>query len=191
MALRHTYSFFIAALCLMSVGCCGYYRNAGCLGSNCATCGVADMCCDEPSCCCPEPSCCCEEPSCCCPEPSCCCEEPSCCCPEPACGCPTDVGCGSPVCGSPVMRRCRLLQRLRNAFCGCSSYGDYGGCSCDVYCGDWHSYPPSGCAKCDSYGNYIGEHRVPSGARRMNVARRPRGLDESLTITEEDETTYR
>ena len=146
------YTLILAVVCAASVGCCGNLANR-CLSGGCgaccdpcascgcpdATCGCPDTCCDPcASCGCPDASCgcpdtCCDPcASCGCPDASCGCPD-TCCDPCASCGCP-DASCGCPDtccdtcttavgCGSPVIGQCRLMQRIRNAFCGCSGCG--------------------------------------------------------------------
>ena len=159
MSTRHVYSIIMGMVCIASIGCCGCLRNAcsgsygGQVYSDCATCG-------------------CPEASCCCPDAACGCPEASCCCPDVCSGCPGEVCCGSPVVGV-----CPLLQRIRNAFWGCS------GCGCETYYGDSTS-----CPSC--YGNEVGNYQSPSVSRRPSLAGR-RKLDEALRFAEEDQPTYR
>ena len=166
MATRQLFSLILAVVCTASVGCCGNLANrclsGGCMGccdpcatcgcpdATCgcpdATCGCPDTCCDtccDAACGCPDAACGCPD-SCCdaacgCPD-ECCDPCASCGCPDASCGCPTNC-CSSVGCGSPVVGRCRLLQRMRNALCGCSGCGD-------LYWSEWHNNPPCNCNSC-------------------------------------------
>ena len=172
MQARHIYSLMMGFACLASIGCCGCLRNgcgtggqvySDCCGSCDATCG------------CPDAACGCPEASCCCPDAACGCPEASCCCPDNC-----SVGCGSPVVG-----QCRLLQRIKNAVCGCS------GCGSERYYGDWHSSPPCDCESENSYGGQGASIQGGPVGRRPSVAGRHRRLNEAFEFADQDEPTYR
>lgn len=88
------------------------------------------------------------------------------CCCSPCGGC--GGGCGSSCggcnsCGS--CGSCGGCCPLSFLFCKRELPDDYRGggsywcdCGCgELYCGDWHSYPPT-CDPCDCCGNYVGPH---------------------------------
>lgn len=119
----------------------------------CPACGCADPCCDV-SCGCPEPACGCVDP---------CCDP---CCGVPGCG--TGVGMG----GRRVLGTCPLLRGLRNLLCGpIGGCGCSGGCSSEVYYGDWNC-DPARCELCDRSGNYTGAQYGMPITRRPSVAKR-------------------
>ena len=169
----------VGCVCMSQMGCGG----GGCgMGGQvyddcCASCGVADTCCDSASCGCPEASCCC-------PDASCGCPDATCGCPDASCGCPD--GCGGGVgCGAPVRGQCRLLTRLRNAICGCS-----GGCGGPAYWNEWQDCPPCNSNPCDCYGNHLGGTYGSPHKRRGQLARK--NLANELQFGEADsETIYR
>jgi hypothetical protein len=188
MATRQLYTMILAVVCAASVGCCGGIGNrclSGSCGSGCdscatcgcpdATCGCPDDCCDTATCGCPDD--CCDTATCGCPD-DCCDSCATCGCPDATCGCPDD--CGTTVgCGSSVGGSCRLLQRMRKAFSGCS------GCSSEAYWSEWHNNPPCDCNSNNNYTAGAENYRRPS-----QIARRK--INSPRQLAQEDlETTYR
>jgi len=159
MMTRITMMLVLAATCAANSGCvcmsgsCGSYGGGGgYCGDSCASCGL------------PEASCGCSDvASCGLPEASCCVSDASCGIPSDSCDtCTTGVGCGSPVVG-----RCRLIQRICDALRGRSSY--YGGYSSEPYWSEWHNDPPCNCQSCSphaSAGRSRGQYS--SAARRRS-----------------------
>jgi hypothetical protein len=74
-----------------------------------------------------------------------------CCCCSPCNTCGNGCGCGL-LCG----------RELPDDYRGAGSYWCDCGCG-ELYCGDWHSYPPECCDPCDCCGNYIGPHHHGPG----------------------------
>ena len=194
MSTRHLFSLILALVCSSSIGCCGYMGGCGRgMGGQMyggPSCGCPSCGCPEASCCCPEPACgCCDA----CTGPSCgCCDaccEPACgcddCC-EPSCGC--DVGCGTPVGYYPILGNCCIIQRLRQAFWGCSS--GYGGCSSEPYWDEWQSNPPCNCqggGQASTGGHYGGAY-----GRRAYMAKQHQNISEELRFADQGlETTYK
>jgi len=171
MSTRHVFALIVIFCFVSQVGCCGM-MNPGCgyggqvYDSGGPSCGLADSCCgDYASCGCPEASCSCPI--------------------DASCGCPD--GCGVGVgCGAPVMVRCPILQRIRNAFRGCSGYAG------PAYWSEWNDSPPCDCDSCDRYGNYNGGPYGSPHGRRAQMAKRQSNFAEELRFSDQDsETIYR
>lgn len=205
MSTRHLYALVLGLVSLASVGCCCGPIGCGCglggrvFNGSCASCG-----CPEASCCCPEPACgCCDV----CTGPSCgCCDsccDPCCGCADPCCGC-ADVCCGTPV-GSccPILGNCCILQRLRQAFCGCGCgnsgccgcTGGCAGCSSEGYWSEWHNDPPRGGGGCNCHGGGTassgGHYGVSNYTRRANLAKKTNISQELRFADQGGSTTYK
>ncbi len=169
MSIRRMVSMILGIVCTASLGCAGCLNSGSCGGFGGQV--YSGDCCG---------SCCAVDAACGCPGASCCCPEASCCCPDASCGCPSEVCCGSPVVG-----RCRLLQRIRNALCGNSGGG------CNTYYGDWSCCSTCDSCPCECYGGQGGGYQGPPAGRRPSLAGRRIKLDEALQFAEEDEPVYR
>lgn len=208
MPTRITLTLILAAVSIATTGCTCVSSFSPCGACNysgdcCASCG-----CPEASCCCPDP--CCDVATCGCPEASCCCPDvccdvASCGCPEASCCCPNSC-CTTVGCGSPVVGQCRLLQRIRNALCGCS------GCSSQTYWSEWHCDPPCNCSPCDCSPPYNngspsggcpscaphaglgnrGGYYAASGRRPARLSKKKLNFEDELRFAEKESgTTYR
>ncbi len=200
MTTRITTMLLLAVACAANAGCACMNRCTSCdtgsayCGFECASCGSP-----EASCCCPDDygddTCC---ASCGSPEASCCApEEASCCAPEASCRI-SDASCGYSAggcdtvgCGSPVMGRSRLMQRICNAFHGRSNCSS-GGCTSEAYWSEWQNDPPCNCQAC-SQGTGLG-HRAGYSSpqrRRSELAKRNVNLDDELRFAERTSGTSR
>ena len=158
MITRITMMLVLAVACTANTGCLsmrGYCPfGGGCQSGcdSCASCGLP------------------EEASCCAPDASCGLPEASCCAPDASCGLPTDScdTCTTSVgCGSPVVGRCRFLQRICDALHGRSSYCS-DGYSSEAYWSEWHNDPP--CSNCQASTPHAGAG--DRGQYYSSVARR-------------------
>jgi|GEM_PF-4766586 len=184
MSNRHVFALMLALATLCQVGCTCITGGCGLGGQayncGCASCGVADTCCDGPSCGLSD-SCCGDCASCGCPDASCCCPDATCGCPD---GCGGGVGCGSPVCG-----RCPLLARIRKALNCDYLRNQCSGCGGRPYCSEWNDSPPCSCESCDCYGNHTGGNYGGPHGRRAQLAKRHSAGE--LRFEEESGPVYR
>ncbi len=189
MSPRNLLCLLFTVACACQVGCCGCLSGMRC-GSSCdPCCGVPEASCACPSCGCADSTCDCvscgvADPGCCCPEPSCACDA--------SCGVP--CGCGTQVSGAcyPNQRLCDcpILQRMRNFFCGGTTFCGCSGCSGETYYGDWNSNPSSNCETCNQFGGYNGTQNGPALARRPPLSR-GRNVADEIRFADTQETTYR
>ena len=90
----------------------------------------------------------------------------------------------------PILGNCCIIQRLRQAFWGCSSC--YGGCSSEPYWSEWQNNPPCNCrAGGGSVASTGGQYGSAYG-RRANMAKQYGNISDELRFADQgSDTTYK